>query len=73
MYIPACNSEGKSKYKFSSILDQMSRIVRKPDICLCENKGVDQLCSNREADQRLYLHYTDGTMSLLLKSETSSF
>ena len=22
-----------------------SRVMRKPDICLCENKGVDQLCS----------------------------
>ena len=24
----------------------MSRIVRKPDFCLCENKGADQLRSN---------------------------
>ena len=25
---------------------RMSRIVRKPDFCLCEIKGTDQLCSN---------------------------
>ena len=25
----------------------MSRIVRKPDFCLCENKGADQLRGNR--------------------------
>ena len=31
----------------------MSRIVRKQDYCLCENKGADQLRSNCEADQRL--------------------
>ena len=29
---------------------KMSRIVRKPDFCLCENKGADQLRSNCEAD-----------------------
>ena len=27
--------------------------MRKPDFCLCENKGADQLRSNCEADQRL--------------------
>ena len=52
---------------------QMSRIVRKPDVCLCENKGADQLRGNREADQRLCFRYTDSTNSLLLKSEISSF
>ena len=31
----------------------LSRIVRKPDFCLGENKGADQLRGNREADQRL--------------------
>ena len=30
----------------------MSRAVRKPDFCLCKNKGADQLRSNCEADQR---------------------
>ena len=28
--------------------------MRKPDFCLCENKGADQLRGNREADQRLF-------------------
>ena len=37
----------------------LSRIVRKPDFCLCENKGADQLHSS--------------TIFLLLKSEISSF
>ena len=51
----------------------MSRVARKPDFCLCENKGADQLRSNCEADQRLCFRYTDSTISLLLKSEISSF
>ena len=65
----------------------MSRVTRKPDFCLCENKGADQLrsnCeadqrgadqlrSNCEADQRLCFRYTDSTLSLLIKSEISSF
>ena len=38
--IAVCNSE-------------MSRLMGKPTICICENKGADQLCSNCEADQRL--------------------
>ena len=53
--------------------NHMSRIVRKPDFCLGENKGADQLRGNREADQRLCFRYTDSTISLLLKSEISSF
>ena len=53
--------------------NKMSRIVRKRDYCLCENKGADQLRGNREADQRLCFRYTDSTISLLLKSEISSF
>ena len=31
----------------------MSRIMRKPAFCICENKDADQLRGNREADQRL--------------------
>ena len=45
----------------------------KPTICICENKGADQLCGNREADQRLCFRYTDSKISLFLKSEISSF
>ena len=47
--------------------------MRNPEFCLCENKGADQLCSDCEADQRLCFRYTDSTISLLLKSEISSF
>ena len=50
-----------------------SRIVRKPDFCLGENKGADQLRGNREADQRLCFRYSDSTIPLLLKYEISSF
>ena len=53
--------------------NNMSRIVRKPDFCLCKNKGADQLRSNCEADQRLCFRYSDSTIPLLLKSEISSF
>ena len=45
----------------------------KPTICIGENKGADQLRGNREADQRLCFRYTDSTISLLLKTEISSF
>ena len=31
----------------------MSRIIRKPTICICENKDADQLSGNRKADQHL--------------------
>ena len=43
---------------------RLSRDVRKPDFRLWENKG---------ADQRLCLHYSDSTITLLPKSEISSF
>ena len=51
----------------------MSCLMTKPTICICENKGADQLRSNCEADQRLCFSYTDSTITLLLKSEISSF
>ena len=47
--------------------------MRKPTICICENKDADQLRSNCEADQRLCFRYMDSTLPLLLKSEISSF
>ena len=40
----------------------MSRVVRKPAFCVCENKDADQLRGNREADQRLCFRYTDSTI-----------
>ena len=39
----------------------MSHVMRKPDVCLCENKGADQLCSICTADQQLSFCYKDGT------------
>ena len=46
--------------------------MRKPDFCLCENKGADQLCSNCTADQRLCFRYSDSAISLLHIAEISS-
>ena len=46
--------------------------MRETDFCLCENKGVDQLCSNCTADQRLCFHYTESTIPLLSRSGISS-
>ena len=46
--------------------------MRKPTICICENKDADQLRGNREADQRLCFRYIDSTIPLLPKSEISS-
>ena len=43
--------------------NDMSRVVRKPAVCICENK---------DADQRLCFRYTDSTIPLLSKSEISS-
>ena len=43
----------------------MSRVVRKPAFCICENKDADQLRGNREADQRLCFRYIDSTIPLL--------
>ena len=51
----------------------LSRVVRKPAFCICENKDADQLRGNHEADQRLCFRYTDSTIPLLSKSEISSF
>ena len=50
----------------------MSRVMRKPTFCICENKDADQLRGNREADQRLCFRYINSTIPLLSKSEISS-
>ena len=66
---------GKSK-KAEVILnlkiDEMSRRMRKPKICIGEDKVADQLCSNCTADQRLCFLCSGSTILLLLKSEISS-
>ena len=57
--------------------------MRKPDFCLGENKGADQLRGNREADadqlrgnreadQRLCFRYSDSIIPLLLIAKISS-
>ena len=50
----------------------MSRVVRKPVYCICENKDADQLRGNREADQRLCFRYMDSTV-LSLYFQNSKF
>ena len=50
----------------------LSRVMRKPAICKCENKDADQLRSNCAADQRLCFRYTDSTIPLLPTPENSS-
>ena len=50
----------------------MSLVLRKPAFCIYENKDVDQLGSNREADQHLCFRYIDSTIPLLPKYKISS-
>ena len=59
-------------YKISKWL-YLSRLMGKQTICICENKGADQLRGNREADQRLCFRYADSTIPPLLNSKISSF
>ena len=40
--------------------------------CISVNKDADQLCGDREADQRLCFRYLDRTFLLLFKSKISS-
>ena len=47
--------------------------MRKPDFCLCENKGADQVCSNCTADHLLCFHCKDSTIPLLVKSSFQLF
>ena len=70
--VTSCNQNTFSVVLIASAVDQLSRVVRKPGFCICENKDADQLRGNREADQRLCFRYTDSTIPLLSKSEISS-
>ena len=47
----------------------LSRILKRPDFCICKNKDADQLPSNHEADQRLCFRYPGNTNSLLTESD----
>ena len=47
----------------------MSRVMRKPAFCICENKGADQPRGNHVADQHLCYHCIDRIIPLLPKSK----
>ena len=49
----------------------MSSIMRKPTISICENKDAEQLRSDCEADQRLCFRYTGSTIPPLSKFKIS--
>ena len=53
------------------LITNLSRVMRKPALFICENKDADQLRGNHEADQRLCLRYKNSTIPLLSKSEIS--
>ena len=83
-YSPVCAGPGRKSQRlvlslqdsydnYHKFHNDMSLVVRKPAICICENKDADQLRGNREADQRLCFRYTDSTIPLLPKSEISTF
>ena len=40
--LPTCRND-------AIFFNQMSRVMRKPTFCICENKDADQLRGNREA------------------------
>ena len=74
-----CRSLGSNSrlllYKASSLTTTPRRLLsrhEKTGICICENKGADQLCSNCTADQRLCFRYIDSDILLLPKSKISS-
>ena len=50
-----------------------NHVMIKPDLCLRENKGADQLCSNCTVDQSLCFCYRNSTMFHLLIFEISGF
>ena len=77
MYSTFCVRPGgkppKQVFSWSSTgHDKLSRVMRKPTFCICENKDADQLRGNREADQRLCFRYLDSTIPLLSKYKISS-
>ena len=51
---------------------EMSHLMRKRTICIVENKDADQLRGNRKADQRLCFRYSESTIFLNRKFQTST-
>ena len=65
-----CATIGNQKLCFLCLLiSYLSRVMRKPTFCICENKDADQLRGNHEADQRLCFRYIDSTIPLLSKTK----
>ena len=60
-----CQTFSSVQYLNLDVNYNLSRFVRKPTFCTCENKDADQLRGNREADQRLCFRYIDSTIPLL--------
>ena len=58
--------------RFAQVCSHMCRVMRKPALCIFENKDADRLSSNHEADQHLRFRYTDSTIPLLPKPEILS-
>ena len=54
--------QGKTQIK---VMQLSMSFMRTPAFCICENKDVDQLRSNRTADQRLCFGYIDRTITLM--------
>ena len=44
---------------------RVSRVMRKPTFCICENKDADQLRGHCEADQRLCFRYMNSSIPIL--------
>ena len=74
---PKSFSDGNKSYDLYNVTleiltQHLSRVMRKPTFCICENNDADQLHGNPEADQRLCFRYMDSTIPLLSKSKISS-
>ena len=46
----------------------MSHVMRKPDFCICENKGADQLCG---LSASLFSLHTDGGQKFSLLNDVA--
>ena len=69
----ACTLIAKPGFPTTHFLYHTSCVMRKPEFCLCENKGADQLCSNCTADQHLCFGYTDSISLFLLNPKYQVF
>ena len=59
----------KGHWRLLTEIVNVSRVLRKPDFCICETKGADQLCDCPAVDQSLCFPYIDTIMTLLPKSK----